>query len=235
VLVAAVGSSKPVKRGPDPAHLPDPPDLPDGDLRDAVLDSRTPRSPRPPTASKPSPTPPITPAEWPGSLEPKKPTKASWSAARPAADSAHPAIRKACVNACSPNSADPEDVARKVAAAPGLKLPPEPSYDLQPDGRVTNYRMQNMGLSRKLRNRIGQVLFNLIVTHIPFHFVRQGFMRLFGATIGKNSCIMLGTSILDIEFLTIGDNTSIGNVVICRGLLPAFCDLDFFDRSQTIT
>jgi acetyltransferase-like isoleucine patch superfamily enzyme len=109
-----------------------------------------------------------------------------------------------------PAKADPEDVARKVAAAPGLKLPPEPSYDLQPDGRVTNYRMQNMGLSRKLRNRIGQVLFNLIVTHIPFHFVRQGFMRLFGATIGKNSCIMLGTSILDIEFLTIGDNTSIG-------------------------
>ena len=109
-----------------------------------------------------------------------------------------------------PAKADPEDVARKVAAAPGLKLPPEPSYDLQPDGRVTNYRMQNMGLSRKLRNRIGQVLFNLIVTHIPFHFVRQGFLRLFGATIGKNSCIMLGTSILDIEFLTIGDNTSIG-------------------------
>jgi len=109
-----------------------------------------------------------------------------------------------------PAKADPEDVARKVAAAPGLKLPPEPSYDLQPDGRVTNYRMQNMGLSRKLRNRIGQVVFNLIVTHIPFHFVRQGFMRLFGATIGKNSCIMLGTSILDIEFLTIGECTSVG-------------------------
>jgi len=109
-----------------------------------------------------------------------------------------------------PAKADPEDVARKVSAAPGLKLPPEPSYDLQPDGRVANYRMQSMGLRRKLRNRIGQVLFNLIITHIPFHFIRQGFMRAFGATIGKNSCVMLGTSILDIEFLTIGDNTSIG-------------------------
>jgi acetyltransferase-like isoleucine patch superfamily enzyme len=109
-----------------------------------------------------------------------------------------------------PAKADPEDVARKVAAAPGLKLPPEPSYDLLPDGRVANYRMQSMGVGRKARNRIGQVLYNLIVTHIPFHFIRQGFLRAFGATIGTNSCIMLGTSILDIEFLTIGDNTSIG-------------------------
>jgi acetyltransferase-like isoleucine patch superfamily enzyme len=110
-----------------------------------------------------------------------------------------------------PAKADPEDVARKVAAAPGLKLPPEPSYDLLPDGRVANYRMQNMGFRRKLRNRIGQVLYNLVITHIPFHFIRQGFLRLFGATIGRNSCIMLGTTILDIEFLTVGDNTSIGS------------------------
>ena len=81
-----------------------------------------------------------------------------------------------------PAKADPENVARKVAAAPGLKLPPEPSYDLLPDGRVANYRMQNMGLRRKVRNRIGQVVFNLLITHIPFHFIRLGFLRLFGAT-----------------------------------------------------
>lgn len=109
-----------------------------------------------------------------------------------------------------PQKADPADVARKVAAAPGLKLPPEPSYELLPDGRVANYRMQSMGVQRKARNRIGQVLYNLVITHIPSHFIRQGFLRLFGATIGTNSCICLGTTILDIEFLTVGDNTSIG-------------------------
>ena len=117
MLVAAVGSSKPVKRGPDPAHLPDPPDLPDGDLRDAVLDSRTPKSPRPPTASKPSPKPRIIRPESAALTVPKKPTKASWSAAPPAADSVHPAIRKACVNACSPNSADPVDAAARAVPA----------------------------------------------------------------------------------------------------------------------
>lgn len=109
-----------------------------------------------------------------------------------------------------PAKADPEDVARKLAAAPGLKLPPEPSYDLLPDGRVANYRMQNMGLRRKVRNRVGQILFNRIVTHIPSHFIRLGYLRLFGATLGRKSCIMLDTTILDIEFLTVGDNTSIG-------------------------
>ena len=97
-----------------------------------------------------------------------------------------------------PAKADPEKVARKTAAAPGLKLPPEPSYDLLPDGRVANYRMQNMGVKRKARNRISQVVFNLLITHVPFHFIRQGFLRLFGADIGTNSCICLGTTILDI-------------------------------------
>jgi acetyltransferase-like isoleucine patch superfamily enzyme len=125
-----------------------------------------------------------------------------------------------------PAKADPQKVAQKKAAAPGLKLPPEPTYDLLPDGRVANYRMQNMGLQRKLRNRIGQVLYNLIVTHIPFHFIRQGFLRLFGATIGGNSCIMLGTTILDIEFLTVGDNTSIGS----RCLLDARAGLQMCNR-----
>lgn len=125
-----------------------------------------------------------------------------------------------------PAKADPERVARKVAAAPGLKLPPEPAYDLLPDGRVANYRMQDLGLVRKLRNRIGQVLFNLLITHIPFHFIRLGFLRLFGARIGKNSCIMLNTSILDIEFLTVGDNTSIG----ARCLLDARAGLYIGDN-----
>ena len=105
---------------------------------------------------------------------------------------------------------DPEVVARKLAAAPGLKLPPPPSWDPGPNGRVLNYRMQSMSFWRKARNRIGQLLFNSFVTQIPSHIIRQAYLRLFGATIGKGSGIMRGTAILDIEFLTIGNNTAIG-------------------------
>lgn len=109
-----------------------------------------------------------------------------------------------------PAKADPEDVARKLAAAPALKLPPPPRWTLGPNGRVTEYRMQDMGVWRKARNRIGQLAYNMIITYIPSHTVRLAYLRLFGATIGKGSAIMLGTTILDIEFLTIGDCTAVG-------------------------
>ncbi len=109
-----------------------------------------------------------------------------------------------------PAKADPDDVARKQAAAPGLKLSPEPEWILGPDNRVVDYKMQGMTLWRKARNRLGQLLYNMFITHIPSHIIRQTYLRLFGATIGKGSAIMRGTTVLDIEFLTIGDCTAIG-------------------------
>lgn len=109
-----------------------------------------------------------------------------------------------------PTKADPDDVARKLAAAPGLKLPPEPIWVLGPDNRVVDYSMQGMTFARKAKNRIGMLGFNMIVTHIPSHLFRQAFLRFFGATIGKHSTINRGTTVIDIEFLTIGDNTALG-------------------------
>ena len=94
--------------------------------------------------------------------------------------------------------------------SPQLKLPPPPLLVKGPDDRVIEYKMQNMSFVRKARNRIGMLIFNAFVTHIPSHNIRQGFLRLFGATIGKDSAIMRGTNIVDIEFLTIGNNTAIG-------------------------
>jgi acetyltransferase-like isoleucine patch superfamily enzyme len=107
--------------------------------------------------------------------------------------------------------ADPEDRARKLAAAPNLKLPPDPEWELGPDGRVKYYKMQSMSFARKARNRIATILFNMIVTYIPSHFIRQNFLRWFGgATIGKGSTIMRGTTVFDPEFLSIGNDTAIG-------------------------
>jgi acetyltransferase-like isoleucine patch superfamily enzyme len=50
----------------------------------------------------------------------------------------------------------------------------------------------------------------MFVTYIPFHFIRLGYLRLFGARIGEGSSIMRGTTVLDIEFLRIGKNSTIG-------------------------
>jgi acetyltransferase-like isoleucine patch superfamily enzyme len=107
--------------------------------------------------------------------------------------------------------ADPEDVASKLAAAPQLKLPPPAEFILDDNGRVVDYKMQGMGFRRKATNRIGMLLFNMIITFIPSHTIRLGYLRAFGATIGKDSAIMRGTTVLDIEFLSIGNNTAIGN------------------------
>ncbi|MGV0715372.1 acyltransferase [Mycolicibacterium sp. XJ662] len=109
-----------------------------------------------------------------------------------------------------PTKADPADVARKLAAAPDLKLPPPPSWEIGPDGELANYRMQTMGLARKARNRIAQLLYNMFVTYIPSHAVRLGFLRLVGATIGEGSSIMRTTQVLDPEFLRIGRHSTIG-------------------------
>jgi acetyltransferase-like isoleucine patch superfamily enzyme len=109
-----------------------------------------------------------------------------------------------------PKTADPADVARKKAAAPDLKLPPPPEWILGPNGRVVDFKMQGMTFWRKARNRIGQLLFNAFITHIPSHTVRQAFLRACGATIGRDTGIMRGTTVLDIEFLTVGDETAIG-------------------------
>ena len=43
-----------------------------------------------------------------------------------------------------PATADPEDVARKLAAAPDLHMPPPPEWILDENGRVIDYRMQGM-------------------------------------------------------------------------------------------
>jgi acetyltransferase-like isoleucine patch superfamily enzyme len=72
---------------------------------------------------------------------------------------------------------------------------------------------------QRARNYLAALFYNGVVTHIPFHAVRQGYLRLFGATIGTDSTIMRGANVLDIEYLTIGDRTTIGFrcLLDCRG------------------
>lgn len=109
-----------------------------------------------------------------------------------------------------PAMADPEDVARKVAAAPSLKVPPPPQWVYGPGGRVVDILQEGMGFRRKLRNYLGELGYNLIFTHLPFESLRQFYLRLLGADIGAHSTIRPGSKVLSIEFLTIGRHTTIG-------------------------
>jgi serine acetyltransferase len=108
-----------------------------------------------------------------------------------------------------PAAADPADVARKVAAAPGLKMP-NLEFVLDDDNRLVEMKLDGMTFTRQLRNYLGMVAFNSLITFIPSHTVRLAFLRFLGATIGKGSTIFRGTTIFDAEFLTIGKDTTIG-------------------------
>ena len=88
-----------------------------------------------------------------------------------------------------------EDVARKKAAVPALKVPSDQGLSPQ---------------RRPLRDRIAEQIFNSFITNVPSHTVRQGYLRAFGATIGHDSAIMRGTSVFGIAYLTVGDETAIG-------------------------
>jgi putative colanic acid biosynthesis acetyltransferase WcaF len=63
---------------------------------------------------------------------------------------------------------------------------------------------------RKIWQRLGVVFYNMIGTYIPSHFIRQGLLRMWGAKIGKDSSIFMGTTVLGIENLQIGEATCIG-------------------------
>ena len=118
-----------------------------------------------------------------------------------------------------PASADPEDIARKVAANPKLKIPPPPQWVLNADGRVVDFVQEGVTTYHRARNYLAAVLYNSVVTYIPVHAIRQGYLRLFGATIGKDTAIMRGTNVLDIEYFTIGDRSVVGFrcLLDCRG------------------
>jgi acetyltransferase-like isoleucine patch superfamily enzyme len=110
-----------------------------------------------------------------------------------------------------PPKLDPEDVARKLAAAPGLRMAPATEFEIGPDGRIVGFEREGMTFQRKVRNYFAGVFYNIFVTYIPSHFIRLGYLRLCGAVIGKDSSILRGTTVMDPEFLTIGEGTAVGN------------------------
>lgn len=56
----------------------------------------------------------------------------------------------------------------------------------------------------------GTVLFNTLVTFIPLHALRIAVLKAWGARIGRDVRILRGTTVLGIENLVIGEESSVG-------------------------
>lgn len=75
------------------------------------------------------------------------------------------------------------------------------------------------------REKLGERLFNNVVTYVPSHHVRQACLRFFGAKIGRDTSILMGSKALGLGRLRVGDGCSIG----FRVLLDARGGLDIAD------
>lgn len=71
-------------------------------------------------------------------------------------------------------------------------------------------RTAGLGRLRSKWFRVGEALYNGVVTFIPSHLLRTGTLRLFGATIGRECSFLRGTTVLGLEHLTVGDQVCVG-------------------------
>ena len=87
------------------------------------------------------------------------------------------------------------------------------------------------------REQLGERLFNYVGTYIPSHTLRQAWLRFNGAQIGRDSSIMMGSTVLGASRLQIGDCCSIGFRVLldARGGLVAEDDVVVASDVQIIT
>ncbi len=109
-----------------------------------------------------------------------------------------------------PQASDPEVIARKRAVNPKVRIPPRLEWVTDPDGRILDYKLAGDNIVKRVRDLYAALFYNSIVTHIPFHFIRLGYLRLFGATIGKGSALNRGTTVWSIPYIVIGENVAIG-------------------------
>lgn len=86
------------------------------------------------------------------------------------------------------------------------------------------------------QEQLGERLYNLFITHVPSHWVRQTWLRLFGATIGTRTSIMMQTRVFGLKQLKIGNNCSIGFrcLLDARGGLTIDDDVVLASDVQTI-
>ena len=109
-----------------------------------------------------------------------------------------------------PQASDPEVIAKKRAVNPNVRIPPRMEWVTDADGRIVNYRLAGETSLHRIRDLYAAWFYNNFVTYIPVHFIRQSYLRLFGASIGKGSAINRGTEVYSIPYIVIGDRVSIG-------------------------
>jgi putative colanic acid biosynthesis acetyltransferase WcaF len=82
-----------------------------------------------------------------------------------------------------------------------------------------------------------QALFNLVITQLPGHRLRQMWLRGLGAKIGAGSILFRGITVFGAERLRIGERVHVGFRVVldARGGITVGDDVDISSDSQLLT
>jgi putative colanic acid biosynthesis acetyltransferase WcaF len=84
---------------------------------------------------------------------------------------------------------------------------------------------------------VAQGVFNLLITHLPGHWLRQLWLRSLGAEIGEGSILFRGTTVLGAEHLRLGERVHVGFRVVldARGGVTVANDVTISSDSQLLT
>ena len=100
----------------------------------------------------------------------------------------------------------PPELGDDSALAEGLGVVAESRFP--PD--LTARRTPDLVGLRKITSHLAAAGYNLAVTSIPFHAVRQGYLRAAGMRIGRSVGILRGTTIIRPDQIEIGNHCIIG-------------------------
>jgi putative colanic acid biosynthesis acetyltransferase WcaF len=98
-------------------------------------------------------------------------------------------------------------------------------------------RAQALHVLPRLPRFLAQAVFNLLITHLPGHRLRLGWLRALGTTIGSGTIVFRGTTVIGAEHLVLGERVQVGFRVVldARGGLTVAEDVLLSSDSQFLT
>ena len=84
---------------------------------------------------------------------------------------------------------------------------------------------------------LGQAVFNLVVTHLPGHWLRQLWLRGIGVRIGAGSILFRGVTVFGADHLILGERVQVGFGVVldARGSITISDDVNISSDVQLLT
>jgi putative colanic acid biosynthesis acetyltransferase WcaF len=102
---------------------------------------------------------------------------------------------------------------------------------------LTRSPREQAGFPIRLARFFAQAIFNLVITHLPGHWLRLAWLRWLGASLGRGTIVFRGTMVLGAQHLVLAERVQVGFRVVldARGGLTVAEDVLLSSDCQLIT